>query len=1022
VLGEIQDHLFESAIYDYDPRLKMAHLLEVSMRFSVVINTLNRAAALRHTLISLEHQTYPNFEVIVVNGPSTDNTVEVLGEFADAIRVCNCPEPRLAVSRNIGIAAAAGDVVAFIDDDSLATPTWLQDLAKAFQQPRVGAAGGLVYDPTGVELQYRFAACHRNGHPVFKVEPPLDKYVLPGSDPVAYLQGTNMAYLRSALVEIGGFDERIRHYFDDVDICLRVIDHGYCLRPLDGAAVHHKFLASHVRDHRRTTLDPYNLLVDRIHFGLKHGATRYPLLELYQAFVACAAYIRDEADHHLANGTMTQAQRDYAHRRIDEAMRDGMGRGVSIEGGIQILPDPRPEDFKPYPIRVPEGNRLRICFISREYPPGDFGGPGRYTHELAGGFAEAGHEVHVITRSPDIYRVDQEEGAWVHRLPTPDRVVPELDGAPAIQHLYDMASVYHEVCKIHASQPLDIVLSPLWLCEGLVCALDDRFATAATVITAMKAVSVLAEWAREPGPQQLVRLEEEYIRHAKSLHAISGAIRDRSVQDYGADPAKSFIAPLGLRDRSGKFQRRRPADAPLQILYAGRLETRKGVGEFLEMAAVLGREFSDIEFVLVGKDIHTDDGDTHRERFLKQYAGDPDLLGRVRFTGIATDDELYQHYADCDIFCLPTHYESFGLVFVEAMMWGKPLVGSRVGGVPEVVADGEQGYLCPVGDSHAVIEATRKLILDPDLRTRFGQRSRELYERKWELSRVISRMAEEFRGAVLHQRDLAKHAPTAPPPRNQVGELFAGVLERVAGITTDAARRAANRLLNPIHYPVDLVREIEKCWDAPIEPFMAGLYRVLLNRPIHPSEIRHWAEIVEKGIDRIGVLGMIVGSPEFRQRGECTVAELLTPTMLARPLFLPAAHPLPQVAPPPSTFRSRLLGNRYVGKFLRYAKSVIYLPWNFNKLFRSANEIQQVIRDTASLQGRVQGLLLDLSANQAALQTSVNHLAREVTQSSLPVASIVKALEDISDYLEPYSTGSEQPVFLPMSAELDRAA
>ena len=107
---------------------------------------------------------------------------------------------------------------------------------------------------------------------------------------------------------------------------------------------------------------------------------------------------------------------------------------------------------------------------------------------------------------------------------------------------------------------------------------------------------------------------------------------------------------------------------------------------------------------------------------------------------------------------------------------------------------------------------------------------------------------------------------------------------------------------------------------------------------------------------------------------------------------------------------------------LRYAKSVVYLPWNFHKLFRSYGEIQQVIRDTAARQGRVEGLLLDLGANQAALQVSVNQLSREVMLSSPPVARIVEALEDISGYLEPYSNEAESSVFLPLIRELDRAA
>ena len=95
------------------------------MRVSVVICTLNRANGLIETLECLRHQNYDNFEVVVVNGPSTDNTEEVLAPWADRIRLQRCRVPNLSVSRNIGIRAASGEVVAFIDDDALPEFDWI---------------------------------------------------------------------------------------------------------------------------------------------------------------------------------------------------------------------------------------------------------------------------------------------------------------------------------------------------------------------------------------------------------------------------------------------------------------------------------------------------------------------------------------------------------------------------------------------------------------------------------------------------------------------------------------------------------------------------------------------------------------------------------------------------------------------------------------------------------------------------------------------------------------------------------
>src|SRR5262245_33209990 len=122
------------------------------MRVSVVINTYNRAASLRQTLRALRHQTFADFEVVVVTGPGSDDTEAVLNEFGGEVRSLRCPEVNLAVSRNLGIGAAAGDVVAFIDDDGVPDPLWLEELVAAYDDD-VAGAGGIVYDHTGYRLQ-----------------------------------------------------------------------------------------------------------------------------------------------------------------------------------------------------------------------------------------------------------------------------------------------------------------------------------------------------------------------------------------------------------------------------------------------------------------------------------------------------------------------------------------------------------------------------------------------------------------------------------------------------------------------------------------------------------------------------------------------------------------------------------------------------------------------------------------------------------------------------------------------------
>src|SRR3954447_20047449 len=122
------------------------------MKISVVINTYNRIASLPTALKALSIQRYHDLEVVVVDGPSDDGTLDYLSSrWAGQIKICRCPEANLSKSRNVGIRNSSGDIICFTDDDGVPEPDWLDQLVGAYEDPKVAAAGGWVRNHTGVD-------------------------------------------------------------------------------------------------------------------------------------------------------------------------------------------------------------------------------------------------------------------------------------------------------------------------------------------------------------------------------------------------------------------------------------------------------------------------------------------------------------------------------------------------------------------------------------------------------------------------------------------------------------------------------------------------------------------------------------------------------------------------------------------------------------------------------------------------------------------------------------------------------
>jgi GT2 family glycosyltransferase len=183
-------------------------------RVSVVCCAYNAAATLEETLESLSRLHYPNFEVIVIDDGSRDATPEIAQRYP--FRLIGTPNRGLSAARNVGIRAATGEIVAFIDSDATADPEWLYFLVTQMEARGAAACGGPnLSPPADPEVAQQVARAP--GNPV---------HVLLDNDRAEHIPGCNMAVRKAALEAIGGFNPVYRVAGDDVDVCWKLLERG----------------------------------------------------------------------------------------------------------------------------------------------------------------------------------------------------------------------------------------------------------------------------------------------------------------------------------------------------------------------------------------------------------------------------------------------------------------------------------------------------------------------------------------------------------------------------------------------------------------------------------------------------------------------------------------------------------------------------------------------------------------------------------------------------------------------------
>ncbi len=728
---------------------------------SVVINTCNRAPHLGNALRGLMGLRRTDFEVVVVNGPSTDGTEAVLAEWAGRIRRADCPEMNLSISRNIGIAAATGEIVAFLDDDAVPHPDWLDRLAEPYREPRVGAVGGFTVDNTGMRWQVRKTVCDRygNAHLVSDHfdERPLNR---PGTPFYPSLLGTNASYRMAALREVGGFDHAYAYLLDETDLCLRLVDAGWQVVYEPAALIFHQFAPSHIRGPKRIARTLYPSAVSKAYFIARHGATR----NRSRAAGEIERYQREIAD---ANAWLEEHREiDAAHRAsLDQdlawGIRDGEAlarrRGDRPGGDLGAVATTAPAAAAQ---RFPTDGGLTIAMATQGFPPEGDAGIARWTAMVARELARRGHRMHVLTRAGGEAPAESlrfEEGIWVHRL------LPEAEGAEAVMLAHGLPPniaawnrrIWRAVQGLKDGFGLDVLSFPIWDLEGLACLGDPAIGVVMSLHTSYAmAKPHKPEWTARPlyehfMVRRMIAAEARALATAPLLLANSRAVVADCEAAYGLplDPARVILAPHGTEDLlAGHGAEAAAPDAPYRVLFVGRFEPRKG----FDLAAAAARRLLEampgrVELRFAGGTLDAGATAALSDAGAVGLPAHPD----VRFLGVLDRPALEAAYRACDVVMVPSRYESFGLVAIEAMAAGKPVVALAAGGLAEVVTEGVDGLLVPDGPEAAerLAEALLRLGRDPAERRRLAAGARRSFEERYTIPAMVDAVEPAYRRA-----------------------------------------------------------------------------------------------------------------------------------------------------------------------------------------------------------------------------------------------------------------------------------
>ncbi|MBU8879389.1 glycosyltransferase [Bacillus sp. FJAT-29790] len=371
----------------------------------------------------------------------------------------------------------------------------------------------------------------------------------------------------------------------------------------------------------------------------------------------------------------------------------------------------------------------KILLLTWEYPPHIVGGLARHVHGLAGGLIKQGYEVHVITANPaQLLHEELVEGICIHRVkPLMEKDHDFLNWIAGLNLAMEQKA--RELARIHR---FALVHAHDWLVGA--CAISLQASLHVPMIATIHAT----EHGRNKGihtelQKFIHEKESQLMNESNSIIVCSEYMKCELIQVFDVSEQKIWIIPNGVVGIESTFGEEILAALPVQqnkriIFSIGRIVHEKGFDTLIDAALVLQDYYPDVYFIIAGKGPMLSE---YRNRVL-----DRGLQDRVYFVGFVTDDQRNALFEKCSLAVFPSRYEPFGIVALEAMIMGKPVIVSNTGGLKGIVQHKQTGLLMTPGDVGSFLEQAAIILDHEEVGQQMGWNGKKEVERLFSWVRI----------------------------------------------------------------------------------------------------------------------------------------------------------------------------------------------------------------------------------------------------------------------------------------------
>jgi glycosyltransferase involved in cell wall biosynthesis len=377
---------------------------------------------------------------------------------------------------------------------------------------------------------------------------------------------------------------------------------------------------------------------------------------------------------------------------------------------------------------------MRLVYVCNEFPPMPHGGIGTFVHSIAHAMTAAGHAVTVVGLGDHSSERD-DDGVRVVTL--------RRARLPRVSRLLDRIALYRWLRREAAAARVDVVEVPDY--EGL---LPFPFKAAAVVVRLHLSDTAIA---RDLGrrPKTAIYLAEYLtLRLHRRWISMSDFALQCTVATFGIKPRATATIPYPMPPPP--VDQTVPADLPGNfVLFAGSVETRKGIYVLAQAARTFLARFPDVHLVYLGALIEEDG--VRPDGRIRAIVG-PELSKRVQIRGRATRDTVIACMAKARVFAFPSRLETLGLVVGEAMLAGVPVITSTNGPFPEYVRSEVSGLLVQHDDHAALSTAICRLLESPALAARLAAAARQVVAERFSLPACVKSSEAFYRSAIAPGR------------------------------------------------------------------------------------------------------------------------------------------------------------------------------------------------------------------------------------------------------------------------------